>query len=842
MATPKKNTTTKVEQNALPVSLKPSNANEFPMVYADNIWHIAAAGSAMADEMGNSGQFDQQTINEQLATLIASALADIVLFKKTDGTAGSIKKIVDDAIAVVVSDAPAAFDTLKELSDWIAGHTQDASAMNTAIQGKVDKVEGKGLSENDYTDTEKSKLAEIESGAEVNIIDGVIINGVNATIANKKVAFAIPQQYVYVCKNYGGSNSVTITAVNHGCGTMPVVTCWLNNKIVELDITKNSSGDITISWNGTTTISAQNPLTICVMGMSVTPEEEQQPTPAVPDASDFPYLIFEKHYSGNGRAVVKANDEVFAETTLEIPEAIILNGEELVVTDIDNYGFSYCESLVEITIPGSCKYIGAGAFNGCSNLESVTMEEGVESFDYGAFEGCTSLTELTIPSSITSIGDGAFSYCDNLTTIVINCADIPMYAFSGVSSITSVTLNNVESIGDYAFEYCENLTSITIPNSVTSIGDYAFEVCSNLTSITIGNSVETIGEGAFQDCSSLTSVTIPNSVTSIGDYAFASCTAMETLTIGNSVESIGNYAFEYCENLTSITIPNSVTSIGDYAFNSCGLTSLNIPDTVTSIGNSAFGSCTAMETLTIGSGVVDFDADAFEDCGGLITINVNSNIPERAFGTSAVTSVTIGNNVTSIGDNAFEYCDALETLTIGNSVETIGDEAFVGCTSLQTLTIGNSVETIGYAAFQGCDATELVIPSSVETIEEHAFYYINSNCTIYCEADWQPVGWDSDWTDCENIVWGYTPNNNGNEQEPNGGNEEPAVENCPECGQPLSGGECTNSDCSNSPYYVEPAMEEPCPVCGVPMIGGECGNSDCPNSPSYVEPNIEQEP
>ena len=55
------------------------------------------------------------------------------LLNKTDGTAGSIKKTVDDAIATIIAEAPASFDTLKEISDWISGHADDAAAMNSAI-------------------------------------------------------------------------------------------------------------------------------------------------------------------------------------------------------------------------------------------------------------------------------------------------------------------------------------------------------------------------------------------------------------------------------------------------------------------------------------------------------------------------------------------------------------------------------------------------------------------------------------------------------------------------------------------------------------------------------------
>lgn len=75
---------------------------------------------------------------------------------------------ISSAIATVVDSAPEAFDTLKEIADWIEDDQSGAAAMAAEIKGKVDKVSGKGLSANDYTDAEKSKLAGIAAGAQVN--------------------------------------------------------------------------------------------------------------------------------------------------------------------------------------------------------------------------------------------------------------------------------------------------------------------------------------------------------------------------------------------------------------------------------------------------------------------------------------------------------------------------------------------------------------------------------------------------------------------------------------------------------------------------------------------------
>ena len=136
-----------------------------------------------------------------------------------------------------------------------------------------------------------------------------------------------------------------------------------------------------------------------------------------------------------------------------------------------------------------------------------------------------------------------------------------------------------------------------------------------------------------------------------------------------------------------------------------------------------------------------------------------TKILDNAFNSCKLTSVKIGNNVTSIGNNAFRYCSNLNSVTIDNGVISIGIEAFFGCIGLTSvhitdikawcgndfnnaesnplcyahhlylngeeikdLVIPNSVESIGNYAFSGCSGlTSVTIPNSVESIGNYAF-------------------------------------------------------------------------------------------------------------------------
>ena len=81
--------------------------------------------------------------------------------------------------------APVTIDSA--LSDSSENAVQN-KVVKGALDNKVDKVTGKGLSEEDYTSTEKTKLAGIETGAQVNVIETVKVNGTALTPdANKAV-------------------------------------------------------------------------------------------------------------------------------------------------------------------------------------------------------------------------------------------------------------------------------------------------------------------------------------------------------------------------------------------------------------------------------------------------------------------------------------------------------------------------------------------------------------------------------------------------------------------------------------------------------------------------------
>ncbi len=148
-------------------------------------------------------------------------------------TGKSVRTVASEEVAKIVADADASYDTLKEIADWILNDTTGAAKMsnditrldgilagiggeneqatvvayvtkmiknlgigdyaktadvNTELAKKVDKVDGSRL----MTNAEGTRLAGMEDGAQVNIIEKIKVNGTEQTITEKAVDITVP--------------------------------------------------------------------------------------------------------------------------------------------------------------------------------------------------------------------------------------------------------------------------------------------------------------------------------------------------------------------------------------------------------------------------------------------------------------------------------------------------------------------------------------------------------------------------------------------------------------------------------------------------------------------------
>ena len=394
--------------------------------------------------------------------------------------------------------------------------------------------------------------------------------------------------------------------------------------------------------------------------------------------------------------------------------------------------------------------IGKDAFWGCDGLTSVTIPDRVTDIGNMAFYACTGLTSVMIPCHVTNIGSSAFSACIRLTSMTIpnSVANIGDSAFSGCRSLTNVTIpNSVTNIGVGAFEDCGGLIDVTIPDSMRCIESSTFQNCTNLTSVTIGSGATRIGEFAFSHCSSLSQVTIPDSMRNIEASAFGGCTNLTSVQIGNGVTNIGKFAFSHCNRLTSVTIPDQVEVLGDNAFSGCnGLTNVVIGTGMMYIGNGAYGrsvfeDCSSLTSVTMSDNIVSIGYRTFYNCKSLKNLTLPCDltyIDSYAFyGCKELTNMTIPDNVTSIGSHAFDNCTGLTNVTIGICVAKIYDRAFDGCSKLSRVNIsdiaawckisfGNaSANPLTYAHnlyLNGVLVKNMTTSDDVTRINDYAFY------------------------------------------------------------------------------------------------------------------------
>jgi len=451
------------------------------------------------------------------------------------------------------------------------------------------------------------------------------------------------------------------------------------------------------------------------------------------------------------------------------------------VTGIGNGAFYSCVGLTSVVLDNCTDSIGDDAFNGCTGLTgALDVPSTVTNIGESAFYA-TSLTSLTLNNS-GYIGESAFANTLLADTVIIpaTVTGVGIRAFLNCNLITSLILADdyVGNIGDEAFHNCSGLLdTLVIPGGVTDIGVSAFNGCSSLTAIDFTDFVaDSICAWAFNDCSSVVCLTFGSAaaprigVNTFADVAAAgklSCpvgadysairSALPTGWITNGsdftagsgityvitdivaakvkvkggslnpnqmlvmanpvipqtvtvlgeaydVTGIEAYAFSQNTNLSG-TLDIQCNNIGDYAFYGCtglgGLLALQSD----SIGSNAFNSCTGFDALTFANTCESIGSSAFSGCTGLDG------------------TLTIPFSVTNTGSWAFNSCTGLDTVILQNGGG-LGSGLFNGCIGLTSVDFSAFSGSIGHSAFYGCSALAdtLVIPPSVTSIGDHAFY------------------------------------------------------------------------------------------------------------------------
>lgn len=425
------------------------------------------------------------------------------------------------------------------------------------------------------------------------------------------------------------------------------------------------------------------------------------------------------------------------------------------VTSIGKYAFYGCNnaSMTSVTLPSTVTSIGYGAFWNCGNMTSCNIPSGVTTIGGYAFDNCRKLTSISIPASVVSIGNSAFYSCESAAITIAEGSQletIDTYAFAFCKAMTSfVVPTGVTSIGYASFTNCSNLESISIPASVTSIGDSFVMHCLKMTSMTVDdNNPNYSGDGVAlfnKDKTTLIYIakgisgtyTVPASVTTIASGAFYNNNKLTSVVFadGSALTSIEGAAFQSCYAMTAITLPAGLETIGHAAFSGCTeLLSVHIPASVTSLDNTAFGGCSKMTSITVDAANPNYASD-----DGML-FNKDKTILNMC--PKGKTSCTIPASVTTIANNAIQSCRNLTSIVIPANVTSIGKEAFSYCNGLTSITFeeGSQLTTIGENAFEWCDnsaLTSITFPASLTSIDKSAFTYCTKLTTVVFPANSQ---------------------------------------------------------------------------------------------------------
>lgn len=203
------------------------------------------------------------------------------------------------------------------------------------------------------------------------------------------------------------------------------------------------------------------------------------------------------------------------------------------------------------------------------------------------------------------------------------------------------------------------------------------------------------------------------------------------------------------KDIRSVVLDNRITHIGDYAFDKCtniesvrytgytGNAGVALPESVTTIGVHAFSDTGVTGTLKLPEHLTEIDSSAFYHCRKL---NGELKLPDT---------------VKEIGGFAFHSCGFTGKLELPASLENIGNDAFDFCSGLTgKLTFPSKMNEIDFSIFQGTGITEVVIPSSIETVRDFAFKSCMNLKKVYLPTK-MPTIYNRAFINCSDVKFYY---------------------------------------------------------------------------------------
>ena len=277
-----------------------------------------------------------------------------------------------------------------------------------------------------------------------------------------------------------------------------------------------------------------------------------------------------------------------------IPNLIVHEGQEYIVTTINQGAFYDRRDLESVQIGDSVKTIMKEAFRQCEGLKQVSFGKNVSTLGDLAFYNCTKIDSIFIPDSVMIIGANTFYGCTNLRYVEMGkkVRMLNQYAFYGCTHLDYVVFKKpiIEDrfaptiydiyFADRAFGNCLELKKVEIEDISSWCNSsangtwasplyYGADLYLNeeiITDLIIPEDVTSIGEHAFRTCPSIISATLPEKIT-VNVYSF-NWSHIQTLRLkGGEDTHICNNAFYTCSDLIKVISESEIPpSIEEQSF------------------------------------------------------------------------------------------------------------------------------------------------------------------------------------------------------------------------------------------------------------------------------------
>lgn len=269
---------------------------------------------------------------------------------------------------------------------------------------------------------------------------------------------------------------------------------------------------------------------------------------------------------------------------------------------------------------------------------------------------------------------------------------------------------------------------------MTDINEWCFESTA-LESVDLSNTNVTImKDGVFYNNKSLTSIQLPNKLENFWDNAFNGCKVLNNIVMPSTVKGIYNNVFEGCEALSNVKFNDRYTTLGHHVFKNCPLDAVTFPTTLTSIGEYAFEKTNLKKVDLSNTHITSLPNGSFYNCQQLNDVKLPialTDIGERAFYQSTITSITFPSSLQKIDAGAFQYTQ-LTNVVIPTKTGYIGDGAFSDNANLKTVVVNGLECYLAVYAFANCpNLTDVYITSDKEPNAERYGYPFQNNPTVH---------------------------------------------------------------------------------------------------------------